>query len=306
MSAAPNSSRPSVPSIQYLIGVDGGGTGTRARLARPDGRPIGDGEAGPSGLGQGIAQAWQHIQQAIEKAFAAAGLGVAPPAICALGLGLAGTDVAQRRVEFLAAAPGLARIALESDAYTTLIGAHEGRPGAVVAAGTGSIGSALRADGQLLSVGGWGFPIGDEGSGAWLGLRAMRHAHRAFDGRAEPGELARSVWKVAGSSRESLLDWCERAGQHAYAALAPLVFDAQDSDPAAHKLVVEAAAALEAIAQALDPAGALPLVVTGSVGRRLEPLLSARMRARLVAPAGNSADGALRLIRNVLDEASLS
>ena len=96
-----------------------------------------------------------------------------------------------------------ARRRLEKSRWTPtrirpLLGAHEGRPGAIVAAGTGSVGEALRRDGLRVAVGGWGFPVGDEGSGAWLGLRAMRETHRAIDGRARRRPAGRCGSRAGG------------------------------------------------------------------------------------------------------------
>jgi glucosamine kinase len=283
-------------SPRHLIGIDGGGTGTRARLAAADGRLLGSGDAGPSGLSQGMARAWTHVELAIARAFADAGLPQAAPAECALGLGLAGAHVPALAAAFCRADPGFALLALDTDAGTTLRGAHGGAPGAIVAAGTGSVGQALFADGRRTLAGGWGFGVGDEGSGAWLGLHAMQQAQRALDGRAPVGALARAVWRVAGGQREALLDWGAEAGQHGYARLAPLVFEAAPSDLAAERLLDRAADELAAIATALDPAGQLPLAVTGSVGARLQDRLPAALRARCVAPAGDSAQGALQLV----------
>ena len=263
---------------------------------------LGFAASGPSALGQGIEQAWTHIVQAIDGAFADAGLVLAPRQHCALGLGLAGANVRQRCQEFLQRAPAFAHVALDTDAYTTLLGAHEGRPGAIVAAGTGSVGEALRRDGLRVAVGGWGFPVGDEGSGAWLGLRAMRETHRAIDGRAPVGPLVGAVVAMAGTSREALLGWCDRPGQNAYAELAPLVFDAAATDPFAAGLLDRAARSLEEIATALDPDGVLPLAVFGSIGQRLLPRFPPSIRARCVEPAGDSADGALRLVGQALGE----
>jgi glucosamine kinase len=171
----------------------------------------------------------------------------------------------------------------------------------VIAAGTGSIGEALWPDGRRVTVGGWGFKLGDEGSGAWLGLRAMRIAHRVQDGRVPPGPLAEALFRLAGRDRAELLAWAESAGQAEYAALAPLVFDMEAADPAAARLLADAVAALEATAAALDPTGGLPLVLTGSIGVRLQGRLAPALRARLVAPAGDSADGALWLARQALE-----
>jgi glucosamine kinase len=288
--------------IDYHIGIDGGGTRTRARLASAQGVVLGFAASGPSALGQGIEQAWKHIAQAIDLAFAGAGLAPAPRERCALGLGLAGANVQQRCEDFLDRAPSFAKIALDTDAYTTLLGAHQGRPGAIVAAGTGSVGEALHRDGMRVAVGGWGFPVGDEGSGAWLGLRAMRETHRAVDGRASVGPLVGAVLATAGTTREALLSWCDRPGQNAYAELAPLVFAAAATDPFAAHLLDRAARSLEEIAAALDSDGALPLAVCGSIGQQLLPRFDPSIRGRCVEPAGDATDGALRLVRQALSE----
>ena len=281
-----NPSTPALPAaIRYHIGIDGGGTRTRARLASAEGAVLGFASSGPSALGQGIEQAWKHIAQAVDYAFADARIATAPPAQCALGLGLAGANVRQRCDDFLRRARPFAHIALDTDAYTTLLGAHEGRPGAIVAAGTGSVGEALHRDGFRVAVGGWGFPVGDEGSGAWLGLRAMRETHRAVDGRAPVGPLVGAVLAMAGTTREALLSWCDRPGQNPYAELAPLVFDAAAADPFAAHLLDRAARSLEEIAAALDTEGTLPLAVCGSIGQKLLPRFGFSIRARCIEPA---------------------
>ena len=290
-----------VATIRYVIGIDGGGTGTRARLTRADGEVLGFAQAGPSALGQGVQQAWNNVSQAIDQSFRIANVHAWGPEECAVGLGLAGAIVAAHNRDFMQAANRFAEIELANDGYTALLGAHAGRPGALVAAGTGSIGEALRDDGQHVSVGGWGYPVGDEGSGAWLGMRAMREAQHATDGRGAAGPLVRAIWAVAGNSREALLAWCERAGQHAYAGLAPFVFDSEAADARAAQLLNDAARALDSIALALDPDGRLPLVVSGSIGQRLQPRLAPSIRARLVEPLGDAVDGALRLVRARLE-----
>jgi glucosamine kinase len=270
------------------------------RLASAAGDALGVAASGPSALGQGIEQAWTHIAQAIESAFTNAGIAPAPREQCAVGMGLAGANVRRRRDNFLALAPLFAHLALDTDAYAALLGAHEGRPGAIVTAGTGSVGEALHLDGMRVAAGGWGFPIGDEGSGAWLGLHAMRETHRAIDGRGPVGPLVGAVLAAAGTTREALLAWCDRPGQNAYAELAPLVFDAAGADPAAAHLLDRAARALEEIAAALDPQATLPLAICGSVGQKLLPRFDAALRARSVEPAGDAVDGTFRLLRQSL------
>lgn len=289
--------------VEFYIGVDGGGTSTRAVLARASGPVLGRGDAGPSALGQGIAQAWENIRIATARAFAAAGLEFAELSQCALGAGLSGVSHTPWREAFLAANPGFAFVEAESDAFTMLLGAHEGRPGAIVIAGTGSIGEALRADGTRFTVGGWGFPVGDEGSGAWLGLQAIRHAQAAMDGRSAAGPLARQLWRDCGADRASLQAWCAASGQFAYAQCARLVFEYEASDEFARDLLDRAAAALESIAFALDRTGRLPLAMAGSIAQRLVPRLSPALRERLVQPASGPEAGALGLIRRQVAQA---
>ncbi len=219
---------------------------------------------------------------------------------CAVGAGLSGVGNAAWRDSFLAAQPGLAHLAVDGDAFAMLLGAHGGAPGAIVAAGTGSVAESLRADGSREIVGGWGFPSGDEGSGAWLGLHAIRHAQAALDGRANTGPLALHVFTVCGRDRVALQAWCASAGQFAYATLAPAVFDYESDDPAAAALLQHATAALESMAWAIDFKGRLPLAVCGSIGKRLAPRMSPAVRSRLVDSAADAATGALMLARQAL------
>ncbi len=292
--------------IRFVAGVDGGGTGTRARLQSLDGSLLGQGEAGPSGLGQGVAQAWRHVMQALDAAFAAAGLPVAPPAHIALGLGLAGAGVATQREAFLRADPGFALCVLDNDGVTQLLGAHGGGPGLVVAAGTGSVAAACYADGRTAQAGGWGFPLGDAGSGAWLGLRAMQHAHAVLDGREAPTLLSQTIFEQVGSTAPALLAWCGQAGAPHYAHLAPLVFaEAERGDTTAHALLQAAADELLRLVLALQAGQPpLPVVASGSVGVRLAALWPAALRERVVPPEGDSAEGALLLVRAALDAAA--
>lgn len=284
--------------IHYAIGIDGGGTSTRARVWHRSGVLVGQGQAGASGLMQGVPQAWRHIAQAIAQAVQdrlQPGWVAPLPEHCALGLGLAGANNALWHAQCLAAAPGYARLVLVSDADTALHGAHGGRPGALVIAGTGAIGLALGRDGQRRTVGGWGFPSGDEGSGADLGLHAVNLTQRALDGRHAPTPLTREVYASLGGTPAALLAWCGAARQFEYASLAPTVFAQAPQDAEAERLLARAAQSLEALATALDPAAELPLVLAGSIAQRLQPRLSLATQQRVVPPQGDAMDGALAL-----------
>lgn len=295
-------------SIDYLVGVDGGGTKTLVRLARA-GAASGHGvlaqAAGPgSALRNGAAAAWRAIEATIADAFANAGLPLPSPQQLAVGVGIAGYNVAQWASEFRAAAPAYGALEIANDGVATLLGAHEGRPGAVIAVGTGTIGIASDLDGSQRVVDGWGFPTGDDGSGAWMGMRAVHHAQQALDGRAARGPLTEAVLALcreenaaddARSERDALLDWLALADQAAFARVARQVVAHAAGDAAARGILQAAAAEIALMAEALDPARRLPLALCGGLAAALQPYLDARLRQRIVAARSDAADGALLL-----------
>lgn len=292
--------------IDYLIGVDGGGTGTRVRIATPspDGTTeLAQGTSGPSGLALGIDRAWASVQGAVANAFAAAGIALPSPQRMAIGLGLAGVHNRQWANEFMAADPGYAALVLETDAFTTLVGAHGGKPGAIVAIGTGSVGEVLLPDGARREVGGWGFPAGDEASGGWIGLAAINHIEQVLDGRRARSPFAAAVIDACGGDRAAIQVWLGQATQTTYATLAPLVLRHAD-DPAARAILTNAGIEAAAIARALDPDGTLPLALCGGLGAALRDWLPPALAARARAPEGDSAHGALRMIELHLASAS--
>ncbi|CAN7346122.1 BadF/BadG/BcrA/BcrD ATPase family protein [Duganella sp. LjRoot269] len=288
--------------IEFLIGVDGGGSGTRVRLARTDGVELAEGVSGPSGLLHGIANAWASVEDAAGMAFRAAELEFPAKDKIAIGLGLAGVHNKQWAAEFVAANPGYARVALETDGHTTVLGAHRGQPGAIIALGTGSVGEIKRADGSHVEVGGWGFPAGDEASGAWMGLRAVNHIQQVLDGRLPGSAFADDVANACGGERNAIQNWLAKATQTNYAQLARIVLQHGESNEAARLILLEAGREVEIMANALDTTGTLPIALCGGLAAPLRPYMPVSMLKRIVLPQGDSAAGALRLIQQRLKE----
>ncbi|KVH06398.1 BadF/BadG/BcrA/BcrD ATPase family protein [Burkholderia sp. BCCIQ04A] len=285
-------------ALLFAIGIDGGGTGTRAVLADRAGRELAQGRGGPSGLGLGIERAWASIGAACADAFTQAGLAF-DWSQCALGCGLAGVNNAAWLAAFRAQAP-LGALAIESDAYTTVVGAHGGAPGLIVALGTGSIAAALDAAGACRIAGGFGFPSGDEASGAWLGVRALAYAQQALDGRVPRDAFATALLAETGTQdRDALVQWSCDANQTIYARLAPVVF-AHRTHPVARALIAQAGDEIGKMIDALDPQQALPVALCGGLADALAPAVPARHAARLRAPLDDSAHGALRLALQAL------
>jgi glucosamine kinase len=292
--------------IEFFIGVDGGGSGTRARLALADGVEIAEGASGPSGLMHGIAKAWAAVEDAAAQAFRAAGLDLPGKAHVAIGLGLAGVHNRQWAAEFVAANPGYAHVALESDGHTTVLGAHQGQPGAIIALGTGSVGEIKLADGRHVEVGGWGFPAGDEASGAWMGLRAVNYMQQVLDGRMAASAFASDVASACGggehADRNAIQNWLAQATQTNYAQLARIVLQHGDSHDTARSILLAAGREVELMANALDAGGTLPIALCGGLAAPLRPYLPPALLKRIVTPHGDSAAGALRLIQQRVKE----
>lgn len=172
------------PLRRLVVGVDGGGTRTRAAVLDGD-RVLGEGVAGPSNpLRVGVANGANAIRDAIDKACAAAL--VQRDDIVAAGIGLAGVrrqDIRARMREVLIETLKIENIELLPDADMALYGATDGAPGVVVISGTGSVSCGLNRQGKRVYAGGWGPVAGDEGSGSWIARRALQAVAHATDER---------------------------------------------------------------------------------------------------------------------------
>jgi glucosamine kinase len=285
-------------SFKYLIGVDGGGSGTRVVIANSDMKPIASAEGAPSALGQGIEKAWRSILDTIALAFANGKIPAPRFTECAIGLGLSGANNIIWKNEFYFRNPGFKKIVIDTDGFTTLLGAHLGMPGVIVAVGTGSVGMVLKPSGERIDVSGWGFPAGDEASGAWLGLRAASFTQKAFDGRRPHTSLTNAVQNFCGNSPEAFLNWLGNAQQNAFAQLAPLVFQCADTDNESLTLLKKAGVELSLMVQTLDPKATLPLSICGRLGEALIPYLPIEIKSRNIKALGDSTFGALHLVFN--------
>lgn len=288
-------------AIKFLIGVDGGGSGTRIIVTDLNLKLLASAHGAPSALGQGIESAWRSILDTLARAFHNGNLPVPMLSECAIGLGLSGANNVIWKNEFYLRNPGFKKIIVDTDGFTTLLGAHAGKPGTIVAVGTGSVGMVLRENFERLSVSGWGFPAGDEASGAWLGLKACAIAQKALDKRATPGELSKQVLHFCGEDSERFLTWLGNAGQNAFAKLAPLVFQSASKDKEAYELLIGAGKEIEQMVLTLDKDGKLPLSICGRLGEALIQYLPPAIKSRNQKPQGDSTMGALHLIHKHLE-----
>jgi glucosamine kinase len=279
-----------------FLGIDGGGTRCRARLVDERGRLLGEGRAGPANIRLGLDAAWSAILGATDQALGQAGLPESAMSRIHAGFGLAGI-CGPADVEFLLSNNSpFASTEVETDAHTACLGAFAGDDGAILIVGTGSVGYAL-IGGAAYSVGGWGFEISDDGSGAAIGREAIRAAVRAYDQLSAGGSLTEAVLAKLGPPAR-IVEWAGSAKPGNYAFFAPLVLEhAQQGDPVANGILRDAAARLDAHVAQLLRLGAPHVCLMGGAATAIEPFLAHASRAALVAPKGDAMDGALLLAR---------
>lgn len=275
--------------MTFFLGIDGGGTGCRAALADAGGRVLGRGSAGPANINTDVEGAAASIMEAVAQALDGSG---AEPRHVIATLGLAGGTMraATRRLEGLLP---FARMQIVNDGITAARGALGAADGILAAIGTGSVFAVQRA-GAIRQVGGRGFLLGDEGSGAVLGRSLMAEAIRAGDGFAPMTPLLRAILDEHGGI-EGIIEFGNRASPADFGRLAPRI--AGSDDPAAGRILDTATAQIRHILTTLQAGDNLPVVFVGGLGLAYAERLGGPWP---VHPAiGNSVDGALAMARQM-------
>lgn len=247
------------------LGLDVGGTHSRALLVR-DGELVGDATAPSASL---TTAGRDRAARAIGSVFDQLGIGPGSglDAVC---LGAAGTGAPEAVaffVDLLSPVTVGGRVVVVNDARLVLAAAGVGE-GIACVAGTGSIAVGTVGDREE-RAGGWGYLLGDEGSGYWVVREAVRELARRQDAHVPLGGLGAAVLGAADCPDvTSLLQrWHDRPSADAWAALAPLVLGS--GDPFAAAVTASAAAALAAIVaqvhRRLGSPAALPVVLSGGL-----------------------------------------
>ncbi|AOX21235.1 hypothetical protein A0U90_05835 [Kozakia baliensis] len=291
---------------RVFAGVDGGGTGTRLRLTDENGTVLGVGEGGRANIATDPHVAWASICTALDQALARAEL---DEFSLHWAFGLAGAEVSEKRQLFLEMTPSdLPRPIVVTDAYTACLGAHDGKDGTIIVVGTGSVGYAIRsgADGvHTRRVGGWGFPQGDEGSGAWIGREVLAAMLRAHDGRRAPDALSKACWDYLQQEADPLAWGVNKRGGD-FARLAPLAIrQAEEGCIEAQRLLSAAAREVEILISALIDAPGfsdLPICGLGSLTSILMTYFDESRKYVFNAPLGDAVDGALLLVHRAMND----
>ncbi|MEY7972608.1 N-acetylglucosamine kinase [Saccharomonospora xinjiangensis] len=297
--------------MRLAVGVDAGGTSTRAMVIDEGGHVRGSGSAGGGNPNSHPPEsAALAMAEAVARALGEAGAD--PADVCAWVIGMAGrsklTDPTIAAV-FERAWDGLGlvragRPRLVSDAVAAFVSATPEPDGTVLVAGTGSVAGRIRQRDLVATVGGYGWLLGDEGSGFWLGRQAVRTALDVLGGNRPPSRLADAVLHEAGIEAHTpdaafrLITAANAGSPIDLARFAPLVSAAHAEGDAAARSIVERAAELltETVLAARDEGETTPVVLVGSVVGRSSPVGDA-VRAALTtatdAPVLSSDNGVL-------------
>lgn len=282
----------------YFLGIDGGGSKCRVVLTDADFNVLGHGLGGPANPLRGMALTTQSILTATYQALEQAALPATAISTLTVGAGLAGVNIPEYFQLFNSWQHPFARLYLTSDLHAACMGAHQGRDGAVIICGTGSCGLAS-VKGQILEVGGHGFPYGDSGSGAWFGLQLLQSVLRSQDGLIKPTLMIELLQQTLGVKDPLSLASCfMQASATDYARLAPLVFAAaEQQDELALGIVAEGAAHINAIAKRLLVLLPPAITLIGGLAPKLIPYLDADIRRLLVAASEPPELGAIWFAR---------
>src|SRR6478672_9846812 len=262
-----------------------------------NGRLLGEGTSGPATTRIGVEKAWRSIMEASEAAAAQAGLKHEDLSRLHAGIGLAGHGRRGAEEALKKIAHPFASVTFISDGMAACLGAHSGADGAIVVAGTGSVGVGL-IGGREIRIAGYGFPVSDEGSGADIGLQVVLLALRAADRRFELTPLLSEVLAAFDSDLYQAVAWSEEARATDYAAFAPIVMrHADQGDPVGRRIVERAADAIGDLLDLFLARGVDRLSLVGGLSDAITPWLTPDLRARLKRPDADAAAGALLVAR---------
>jgi glucosamine kinase len=209
-------------------------------------------------------------------------------------LGLAGANVGTYRQQLEAILP-FSTSRVETDAEIALEGAVGSGDGAMAILGTGTA-YMVRHDGRSRAIGGWGFQVGDQGSGARIGRDLLEQTLLAHDGVRPGSPLTREMMAVFRGNPQDVVEFTTNAKPGDFGGFAPKVFDqAAKGDAVANWIVDRAVADVEAALGALDLRSGEPLCLLGGLAPLYAPRLSRRYRDLLKEPLDDALGGAVRM-----------
>lgn len=280
--------------VDFVIGLDGGGSGCRIVVCGMDGVRLAEAKSGAANYSSDPDVTVAHILDALSQVTRSLGLSNDRMMKAPAHLGLAGI-MTQADSDALSQRLPLTCCRISDDQVTSIIGALGDRNGVLIGLGTGSFVVQKRGD-DFKTLGGWGLALGDQASGAWLGQNALRHCALVADGLALQSPFANTLLDHFHQTPAHLIAFAQTATPADYARFAPWVFEAATAgDAFAINLVTEGATYLDQCLTAMELEDDDVICMTGGLAARYRLWLSDRHQARIVEPQGSALDGALQL-----------
>lgn len=281
------------------IGVDGGGSTCRARLADASGTILGEGVSGPANFRLGLERVTTEIKASIKAALAQAQLSHVRLRELKAGIGLAGLVLAADHVAAQPLKSLFAQCELTNDAYIACLGAHQGQNGGILIIGTGSCAQIISPQ-ESRTFGGWGLSLADHASGSWLGREAIRLALLATEHVLPHSPLTQAISEYFHHQQEQFLRWSLSAKPVDYAQFAPQIFQyAQAQDPHALQLIELGCQDISRFIEVLARYNTQHIALLGGLSQSYYPYLPQSIQALLTPPKGNALDGAVLLAQRL-------
>lgn len=278
----------------YLIGIDGGGTSCRAAVADRDGRILGRAKSGPANILTDPETALKNIAEATRGAFEDGGLNPESIATSYAILGVAGHNVGDA-VQNVGRCLPFATADIESDGLIALEGAVGDLDGAVAIIGTGAI-YITRCGDAVSTIGGWGFTVGDHGSGARIGHALLQESLLAYDGIRAASAITDSVLAEFNNDPRYLVEFARLAKPGEFGRYAPRVFEfAERGDPVSAGLLKSSAAMVDEALDAIVSKGARRICLLGGLAPLYRAWLAGRHQPLFFEAKADALTGAVAL-----------
>lgn len=249
---------------KYYIGIDGGGSKTHAILTDHSGKIIAESFSGPANINSDLNLAFSSISVAINEL-------ILPRKISSqeiyLGVGVAGYSAIEKRKSLLNLLNNFKHVKLKSDCHIACLAAHENKDGAIVICGTGVVAYFIQ-NRKSTQIGGWGFPHGDLGGGAWIGLEACKLVCKAIDKEILWSALLLDIYESFDSDSNKYKNWLINAKPNNFAEIAKFVIKNINIDPLAENIYLQGLNEVNSFIKAIvEQTSGLPIKLMGGLAK---------------------------------------
>ena len=280
--------------MKYFVGVDGGGSGCRVILTSEKGSVLARASGGPANIETSFVTARANIIKSCKVALNLAKIPEEEIRNCYAVLGLAGSNLGNYAKELTQELP-FAKNLILNDGEITLEGAIGPSDGCIGALGTGSV-FVGRKGGKVSLTGGWGFNLGDDGSGAKLGKELMRMSIKCHDGLEKYTKLTADFLAEFQNDISKLVEKAKSFEPKDYAFYAPKIFSALTAgDQTAKKIVFQEVQYIEKSLLAAGFSPSKPFCLIGGLGKLFLPHLDEVFQKTVREPKGDALTGAISI-----------